>query len=51
MPLWPNGEGIGLLSQGLWVQVPPGVDFPFLLFLLIQVYAFTHVRMYVRMRL
>ena len=24
MPLWPNGEGIGLLSQGLWVQVPPG---------------------------
>ena len=26
MPLWPNGEGIGLLSQGLWVQVPPGVE-------------------------
>ena len=25
VPLWPNGEGIGLLSQGLWVQVPPGV--------------------------
>ena len=24
MPLWPNGEGIGLLSQGLWVRVPPG---------------------------
>ena len=26
VPLWPNGEGIGLLSQGLWVQVPPGVE-------------------------
>ena len=26
MPLWPNGEGIGLLSQGLWVQIPPGVE-------------------------
>ena len=25
VPLWPNGESIGLLSQGLWVQVPPGV--------------------------
>ena len=24
-PLWPNGEGTGLLNQGLWVRVPPGV--------------------------
>ena len=24
-PRWPNGEGTGLLSQGLWVRVPPGV--------------------------
>ena len=31
--LWPNGEGIGLRNQGLWVQVSPGtlfvVDKPF----------------------
>ena len=25
-PLWPNGEGTGLLNQGLWVRVPPGVS-------------------------
>ena len=25
LPLWPNGEGTGLLNQGLWVRVPPGV--------------------------
>ena len=32
--LWPNGEGIGLLSQGLWVRVPPGAFlFCFLIFL------------------
>ena len=24
-PLWPNGEGTGLLNQGLWVRVPPRV--------------------------
>ena len=32
-PLWPNGEGTGLLNQGLWVRVPPRVvsmDFFFL---------------------
>ena len=25
--LWPNGEGIGLRNQGLWVRVPPGTVF------------------------
>ena len=25
MSQWPNGQGTGLLSQGLWVQVPLGV--------------------------
>ena len=29
-PLWPNGYGIGLLSQGLWVRVPSGVMIFFL---------------------
>ena len=24
-PLWPNGQGTGLLNQGLWVRVPPRV--------------------------
>ena len=24
-PQWPNGQGTGLLSQGLWVRVPSGV--------------------------
>ena len=26
-PLWPNGEGAGLLIQRLRVRVPPGVAF------------------------
>lgn len=29
-PQWPNGQGTGLLSQGLWVRVPPGVIAAFL---------------------
>ena len=24
-PLWPNGYGVGLLIQRLWVRVPSGV--------------------------
>ena len=24
-PQWPNGQGTGLRSQGLWVRVPSGV--------------------------
>ena len=30
-PLWPNGEGTGLLNQGLWVRVPPRVVILFFL--------------------
>ena len=32
LPLWPNGEGIGLLNQGLWVRVPPRVICRFFFF-------------------
>ena len=31
-PPWPNGYGIGLLSRGLWVRVPPGVTVFLILF-------------------
>ena len=32
MFLWPNGEGIGLRNQGLWVRVPPGTLFCYINF-------------------